>query len=405
MQIDNVELSTDSNTQTLSADISWASFPDRKQKIWFSSPQRDFRIRRHATPFLLAAGGPAMVAGETKLAVSEPVDQIAYVGLSSALAILKNWCGDLSGNWNVPRLEAAVGNDAPGGARHIASFYSGGVDATFTLLRNHASFPDGHEARIKTVMAVYGFDLGHRDYQADLPVFNEYIDQVARVLQRRGVCLVPVYTNLRQLDPRPGYWGRVYAGLALSAVAQLFPDHFHQVMVGTAGERLNTSVQSPSATHPIIHHYTDTEATQVHSPYVEFSRLQRIGEIIEHGDLAGLLRVCFNSSLNSMNCGKCEKCVRTRVAIHLLGGDAGKGFNGPALSPDLIESAVIDSQSASVDHEELLESLLERQEIELARSESRILKRWYRHRAWKDGTSYRQRIKRKLISIRDRFTG
>ncbi|WP_374511313.1 hypothetical protein [Niveibacterium sp.] len=405
MRISEYDLNQTDTWQCLSALVEWESVDRPPQRIEFRVPTNGLPMRLHAAPFVLAAAVPAMAAGETRIASTLPLDPVLIEGIPSALAIIKHWCRDMSAAWSLPMLECEVEVVACRAAprRATASFFSGGVDATFTLLRNHSLLPAGTAGRIDCVLTVFGLDLGYRSDRDDRAAYDQFVASAAPWLDSQGVRLVPVETNLRQLDPRPGFWGRAFNGFALSAIAQLFPDALEQVHIGTSGERLGESVQFPWGSHPVLHPYLSSSVVQGRSPYVEFSRLRRLAWIAKDAGARAQLRVCFASRSGALNCGVCEKCVRTRLGLLLCDADPQSGFDGPPLSAELIGAVSITSNLGQAEHEELRDALRIHGNLELAAAEDDLIRRWLRYEHWRQNRGFKGWLRRKREALQRRF--
>lgn len=395
MKIQELELLTDSDWQTLSALVTWEQVPRAPQRIYFRTPSSSLSIAKQINPFIIAAAVPAMAAGETRIATDFPIDPVLAEGLPSALAIIAYWCRDIGEGWTLPLIEAPIQALSAIQGRETASFYSGGVDATFTMLRNRDLIPITSTGRIRYAFIVYGLDLG---FTADLDehkVIEVFLANAVPDLKARDVIPVYIESNLRQLDPRTGFWGREFNGFALSALAQLFPDSIEQVLIGTTGERLSDSVQYPWGSHPVLHNYMNTSAVQLRSPYVEYSRQQRLERIARDTQARKSLRVCFKSKAHELNCGTCDKCVRTRLGLLLCNADPNQGFGGPPLSAELISTCNCSSPPAMLEHQELYEALQSNDHLVLANAVGGILKRYKHFEDWRLDRGWRGWIKRR----------
>ncbi len=403
MRISEYELNHVEGWQCLSALVEWESVSRASQRIEFRVPSTGLPMRLHAAPFVLAAAVPAMAAGETRIASKLPLDPVLVEGIPSALAIIKHWCRDMSAAWTLPTLECAVEAHVALPGRATASFFSGGVDATFTVLRNHTIIPAGTRGRITHALTVFGLDLGYRADRDDRPAYRQFLASATPWLESRGVAIVPVETNLRQLDSRSGFWGRAFNGFALSALAQLFPDALEQVHIGTSGESLSESVQFPWGSHPVLHPYLSSSEVQGRSPYVEFSRLQRLALIANDRGARRQLRVCFASRDGALNCGVCEKCVRTRLGLLLCEADTQLGFTGPPVTPEVIARVSITSVLGQAEHEELRDALRAKGMLELAAAEDDLIRRWLRYEKWRQKRGFKGWLRRKRDALQQRF--
>jgi hypothetical protein len=77
----------------------------------------------------------------------------------------------------------------------------------------------------------------------------------------------------------------------------------------------------PLGSHPMLDPLWSTKAVEILHDGCEASRLDKV-RCIQGDPLARkLLRVCWRNVGREMNCGVCEKCVRTRICLEIVGGD------------------------------------------------------------------------------------
>ena len=201
--------------------------------------------------------------------------------------------------FNLPASEEPSG-------RPIMSFFSGGADGMFTLIRQREA--------ITHLVSVHGFDVPAGDYDA----WSEVESANRQVAELFGVPLVSVHTNLREWSNARVPW-EPYHGAALAAVAHVLgPARAYLAASHTYGELL------PWGSHPLTDPLWSSERTKiVHDGAVR--RSQKLRQIGQHPEALRLLRVCWQNK--GYNCGECEKCVRTRTTLTLL------GLHTPSLPP------------------------------------------------------------------------
>src|SRR5439155_14974464 len=75
----------------------------------------------------------------------------------------------------------------------------------------------------------------------------------------------------------------------------------------------------PWGSHPILDPHWSTEAVQVHNDGCEAQRLDKLQLVIQSDVAMRHLRVCYSNKLDRYNCNRCEKCLRTKIALYALG--------------------------------------------------------------------------------------
>lgn len=345
--------------------------------------------------FLLAAVVPAAAAGEERVYVEGAVCGLLYESIPSALAILKHWFPKRFPDQPLPRIEAlSISAATDRGPDRTAGFYSGGVDSTHLLLANTERFPVGHPERIAHGVCVYGFDMGGRVGQDGSEPFNFLLQQSSPLLSSLGIKPLPVYTNLRHLDDRPGFWGEVFVGFALAAVAHALSGEFSRFFRASSGEPIVASIQEPSGYHPSLLLYTDSKFIRTIAPYLEVSRQQRLRLIAQNPAALQALRVCFYCDEKPvLNCGTCEKCVRTQLGLMLCGIDPTPYFAGVKVNAELLHATDLHSDEVGRMYEELRDGMDAIGNLALRDAIDMQLKRLEKYLRWKQGKTLGGRLR------------
>ncbi len=148
-------------------------------------------------------------------------------------------------------------------------------------------------------------------------------DWCAKSQPRPGATAVSVATNLRThpLQKRTP-WLRSYGG-ALAAVGHLLAQDAHQLLVSSGGLGCDDREVGSSADTDVLHS-SDRLRVVHYAPLT--TRLEKICAIGAEPLVQRHLRVCWKNVADQLNCGRCEKCVRTMIeldACGLLGQFAG----------------------------------------------------------------------------------
>jgi hypothetical protein len=181
---------------------------------------------------------------------------------------------------------------------------SGGVDATFALLRHHSGHAGLRTARPVCAMMVHGFDIPLTKRDA----FDRAHRGVAAMTSALGIPLATVRTNWREVACKN--WLMEYYS-ALSSCLHLFHG-LANVGVAGAGEDYAHLV-FPWASNPVTNHLLSGGGFEVHTEGGGFDRTARVRLICDYPEIASKLRVCWEGPITGENCGRCEKCVRTML--------------------------------------------------------------------------------------------
>jgi hypothetical protein len=175
------------------------------------------------------------------------------------------------------------------------------VDSFYTLNKRRES--------IDRLIYVAGFDLGLDD-DARFRTQRSWIEEVARECGLRAVF---PRTNLRRHPTfqRLG-WDQSY-GAALAAVAHLMAPTLSTVYVASS------SAQSDNGSTPELDPHWSSNAVTIAHDGEEALRIHKAKAIRDWPLVHRFLRVCFARGTSAMNCGACEKCVRTQASFAAVG--------------------------------------------------------------------------------------
>jgi hypothetical protein len=190
-------------------------------------------------------------------------------------------------------------------ASGVACFFSGGLDAFYTLLE--------HRDEVTHLIFVHGFDI-HLTNQTLRARTSHTAREVAKEL---GKTLIEVETDLRMFSDQLVSWDK-YHGAALASIALLFQDRFRKVLIAAT----NTyAVLNPWGSHPLLDPLWSTELTEIEHDECEATRTEKAAYISQYELAIEQLRVCYDyeNPSSTYNCGRCEKCLRTMIDLRIAG--------------------------------------------------------------------------------------
>ena len=327
MKIENLRTERNENRARVAATVSWEDCDRPSYELFFETEEvfaESISCNPHA--FLLACAIPAMYYGEKRLFIDAEICPTLKDGLICAMSWLRNWWYELDrGHVHIE----SKGNSctfSPRKSAHAGFFFSGGIDSFATLFNNRQNFPSEHPRSIKDGLVVYGLEL-------DNPKSFEYVVQsLSSVSKRINVELIPVYTNLyleyRNEDAANGWrlWTQEFCGAALAAIAHAFARRFSFVSIAASIDiptipLKNRQNVKPLGSHPLLDPSFSSCDLQILSDGLALSRLDKTKLLAQWDVALQNLRVCNNYKLyrpGKLNCGKCEKCVRTMLALLAL---------------------------------------------------------------------------------------
>jgi hypothetical protein len=147
-----------------------------------------------------------------------------------------------------------------------------------------------------------------------------------------GKKLVIVETNVRELsDPLVG-WGMSH-GAVLGAVGLALSGRLSRVYIASAN---SYDQLHPWGSHPLLDPLWSSAAVAFLHDGNEARRADKVVALTGYEPALESLRVCWGPKGEEYNCGACEKCLRTMLALHVAGAlQRCKSFRQP-LNPKAV---------------------------------------------------------------------
>lgn len=241
-----------------------------------------------------------------------------------------------------PPLCIATRQAAATAATTTALCFTGGVDAFHTFLEN--------QQRVDRLVYVVGYDvqLRHRRRAADVS------RMIRSIAAEAGTASALLRTNLRQHPlMRATPWVRSFGG-ALAAIGHLLGDSAATLIISGDGLGYeHPEVGSRSGTD----HLFGSATTSIEHFAPTVTRLEKIRRIAGEPIVQQHLRVCWQNIGDRLNCGRCEKCVRTMLSLDACGALAAfPGFDGGRGLIDAVDSLAEVDDVVSPFYRNLLEA-------------------------------------------------
>ena len=387
MRIHDFRLDSDGASRRASASVEWEDSPRPAQRLAFSSEGALGPFFEPAPEaFALSAVFAAARAGERRLRVEADLCPVLADGLRSAMALLDSWYG---GTRAAMTVEAARFRTRPRGAPGAALFLSGGVDSLHLLRRNSADFPRSHPDSFRVLLHVRAFGYSGRDNAgAARDVAARSLPAVTRMARARETDLAILETGAQLLDlDRKSFLLESHGGL-LAATAHLFPGAFDSVSVAASADLRG---RFPGwGSHPLLDPEYGSSGLAVRHCGHEYSRLEKVADLARWDLAMDALLVCNEAPLPDgvVNCGRCEKCLRTLCELLAAGAlERASTFAVRDVSADSIRRLLPKDDFPGHSWRDLPRSLSQRPELAGAVEEwiERLSRSadWWEDRGWK----------------------
>ena len=241
--------------------------------------------------------------------IEAPID---HALLRNAHELMEIWS-----RWRPPRrpvrVRAETDRSAVRAGARTAVFFSSGVDSFFTLFHHDAmgrEHPEWRQRPIDDLIYVEGFDipLEHRaalDAQRAAP---------GRIADETGKTPVTFATNLRETGVRRP-WGPEMHGPALGGVGLIAGSRWARTLLSAWNCHEDTDPWgSTGLTDPRL----STSATSTRHYGAGHDRFEKLDFLRRFPLVFDELHVCWEAR-SQLNCGTCEKCLRTLIALDVLG--------------------------------------------------------------------------------------
>jgi len=371
------------------ARVSWEETERAPATVFFEVFRRgDASIDPNA--FVAGAAIAAFRAGERRIAIDGTACPLLRDGIAAVVGVLGSW---YPGARRAPVVEPSRGFVAPRPpARRSGLLVSGGIDSLFSILRNRRELPADHPLAFREAIRVR-----HLMFPVvSSPERRAHIERrssaaVAAIARDAQLEIAEVTTNVAVLDDDfEGYlkWthGSVLASCALAAAASLTD------VTISATHDFRTGLKSWGS-HPLLDEELGTAAVRIRHEGIETSRLQKTIEIARWPAALQALYVCEAGPFpgDALNCGRCEKCVRTRAALLVAGIEEPPTFPGGRLRVEDVEAmpALASFRRFRYYWDELLAPLRAAGRRDLAEAIDRLARRqksigeWKADRGWK----------------------
>lgn len=283
------------NEIQISAIISGYSKP---RVLWFRFPRRwENSLFASSDAFLTAMILPAMAQGQP-LSIEGQVSKKLLKGLHQYQAVFAKWYPH---RFSVVEMCPDQVTDERYGGEWEATAFSGGVDSFYSWVTL--------KKQLHGALFMAGFDmpLNLKRSIGELTASFEGLSEESKIPLSVGS------TNLREFTDTVD-WTNAH-GPALAASALFFQKVWRKFYIPSS----YTEETYPKwGTHPELDPLLSTESMEFVHHGMEANRVRKLERLVLCPETYDRLRVCWIQDIGLKNCGKCEKCIRTQIALGLL---------------------------------------------------------------------------------------
>ena len=356
MRISNATFSNQEKQARVMATVQWEDCDRPDHDIFIETEEafaQDLSLNPHA--FLVGCIIPALHFGERRIFLDAEICPNLREGLDTVMGLMKEWTQGEYQPLNIEAKTRSVANDLnhPRGA---GLFMSGGMDSLAALRINKITYPKQHPGSVKDCLLVHGFDIGGVvERGMKYHVFDRAQTALSAIAKDADVTLIPVYTNIRHLCDERDLWLDRFFGAVLAAVAHAFASRLDLVYIASSYDIPNLT---PCGSHPILDPaYSSYDLRIIHRD-LALSRLEKLRVVADWDVAFQHFRVCLANVPDRLNCGKCEKCIRTMTALVAIGAlDKTEAFIENDVTPEQLTQFDITIRHRESFYRELLSPL------------------------------------------------
>ena len=318
-----------------------------EKNLWFEYPSNlKLPESTNSDSYLLAAILPAMKLG-TDIYVRGSVSHKLLTNLTKFQHFWETWFPDIyqkiSINADTIRYEETRNQG-------VAAAFSGGLDAQFTAYRHAKNLvEDAPSQAISAGIFIHGFDIP----LADVKTFSAAARKAKKALSDIDLELIQVRSNIREVNNSINW--EHYCGTALASVFGGLIEVAGKFLIASGESDLDSPI--PWGSHPLTDRLMSSGQFQIIHDGAGYSRSEKIKLIANWECGIKNLRVCWAGDNLSKNCGKCEKCLRTRLNFILAGKPNPSCYNGPLTSDDL-DSVTLSNEATRLDWQLIYDEIL-----------------------------------------------
>lgn len=221
----------------------------------------------------------------------------------------------------------ATSRRSPNSREKSLCLYSGGIDSTHALLTRHRV---GQE---QTLLTVHGLEYRLEDeerfqsFKTKTAPFSRLVGTEHLFVRTNAYA---VYENYRVNLPR-AHLTHIFA-LAGSAFA--YSDRYNDLLIA-ADYRLDQQfVTHPWGSNSATNAYFDDGCARLRTLDDHLTRTEKMPLILSCEEALASVTFCTNKQTRPDNCGKCQKCMRTKVMFFVASGKVPEIFADTSIPSD-----------------------------------------------------------------------
>lgn len=319
MLIQNIRSEFKDGKKLIKGELIWENRDAPPFEIYIGTDSRYANfLQESPDAFVIAASILAIYFKEKRLKADAPLCPVLLDGLNTNMGWFSKW---YDRKYLPVKIEHAGLLNLRGNKRKepcSGSFVSGGIDSLFTLRKNFNRYGSESYQSLRYGIFVYGFDIGWKDAEDERmkKIYQQTLKSINTIAEEVNMTMIPVFTNIRHIHRDVAFWTHWFYGAALSFVAHSFSALFTKMLISADDDRY--TLKAPWGSHPVIIPNYSSDSLEMGYYGFEASRFEKMAVLSKWPTAIRNLRVCTKNISENLNCGVCEKCIRTLLALKAL---------------------------------------------------------------------------------------
>jgi hypothetical protein len=211
------------------------------------------------------------------------------------------------------------------------SFYSGGVDSTYSLLKR------SQKGLRQSLLTVHGMDYKHDDSERFEKLKNKtrkFSEMVGdqRLFVRSNV--YDVYDKYK-INSKNSHITHIFA---LAGISFLFSEQFSKILI-SADYRLDQQFAvHPWGSNSFTNNYFDDGLTRLFTIDDDVTRIEKLPTLMNSDVALNALTFCVDYKSRPENCGVCSKCMRTKLMFFIVTGKVPNVFKSMDMNKSIVDT-------------------------------------------------------------------
>ncbi|MEM5515358.1 hypothetical protein WNY37_00240 [Henriciella sp. AS95] len=250
-------------------------------------------------------------------------------------------------------------------AGQTGCLFTAGVDSLYSLLKCRGE--------IDALISVIHRNSIHLPFRSE----TDGLDEIDQFAQRMNVSHLTISTNMMTAIPEyQDAWAHLSHGAAYAAATHFLSGEISHAIISSS---LNWDQLMPWGSHPDTDWRFGSSTLSLDHFGTSTSRIDKTAAVARNPEFLRVLNVCSRGRQSSehLNCSKCQKCLRTMLAIDLAGidRDQATSFDWTHYTPANAEKIYLRTENEYLLFEEILARAVELDRQDVVEPIERLIQR------------------------------